>query len=289
MQTLWKGAVSFGLVNVPVKMYTATQENDIPMRMLHKEHKVPIHYSRTCPKCAEEVKWSDIVKGYEYEPGKYVTFEKEELEELASETSREIRILDFVDLEEIDPIYFQKTYYLAPEETGTHAYGLLVEALKSTEKIGIANIALRGKGSLAALRVIGDVLSLVTLYYEEEIREKEEIPNFPEPAKVDKRELEMAMSLIEQLSAPFDPGKYEDEYRERLLQAIEQKVEGREITNAPEEKEKKVVNLMEALQASLNEMKAAQSTDRGTQRAPASGQGKPKTRRAKPRSKRTGA
>ncbi|MCZ8521142.1 MULTISPECIES: non-homologous end joining protein Ku [Paenibacillus] len=289
MQTLWKGAVSFGLVNVPVKMYTATQENDIPMRMLHKEHKVPIHYSRTCPKCAEEVKWSEIVKGYEYEPGKYVTFEKEELEELASETSREIRILDFVDLEEIDPIYYQRTYYLAPEETGSHAYNLLVEALKDTEKIGIANVAIRGKGSLAALRVIGDVLSLAILYYEEEIRPKEEIPGFREKDKVDKRELEMAKSLIGQLSASFDPGKYEDEYRERLLQAIEEKVEGKEVTFAPEETEKKVVNLMEALQASLNEMKAAQSTDKGADRTPAPGKPQPKTRRAKPRPKRTGA
>lgn len=198
MQTIWMGAVNFGLVNVPVKMYTATQDNDIPMKMLHKEYNVPIHYSRTCPKCEKEVVWSDIVKGYEYEPGHYVTFDKKELEALASETSREIRILDFVDLHKIDPIYFQKTYYLAPDQSGTHAYNLLVEALKQSEKIGIANVT---------------------------IRSKEEIPKLPKAKKVDERELEMAKMLIDQLTAKFEPDKYEDDYRARLLEAIEDKVE----------------------------------------------------------------
>jgi DNA end-binding protein Ku len=263
MQTIWKGAISFGLVNVPVKMYTATQDNDIPMKMLHKEYNVPIHYSRTCPKCDKEVSWGDIVKGYEYEPGHYVTFDKEELEKIGSEKSREIRILDFVQLEEIDPIYYQKTYYLAPEENGSHAYRLLAKALEATKKIGIANITLRTKSSLAAIRVVDGVLSVVTMFYAEEIRPKQEIPSLPKDGKVDERELDMAKMLIEQLTSTFKPEQYEDAYRERLLEAIDDKVEGKEVHFAPEEKPTNVVNLMDALQASLKQMKGVQRSDKG--------------------------
>ncbi|MFD2333391.1 Ku protein [Cohnella sp. GCM10020058] len=253
MQTIWKGAVSFGLVNVPVKMFSATQDNDLPMRMLHKKLNVPIQYHRTCPKCEEEVKWSDIVKGYEYEPGHFVTFDKGELEEIASETSREIRILDFVDLDEIDPIYYQKTYYLAPESNGTHAYNLLVQALLDTRKIGIANVSIRSRSSLAAIRIVDGVLSMSTMFYAEEIRSKKEIPNLPEETKADERELQMARMLIEQLSAPFEPEKYEDVYKEKLMDAIEDKVKGKEFKFAPEEKKTNVIDLMEALKASLKQ------------------------------------
>ncbi|WP_068775697.1 Ku protein [Paenibacillus sp. FJAT-26967] len=255
MQTIWKGAISFGLVNVPVKMYTATEDNDISMRMLHKEYNVPIQYHRTCPKCEEDVNWSDIVKGYEYEPGHFVTFDKKELEALADEKSREIRILDFVHLEEIDPIYFQKTYYLAPDESGSHAYNLLVSALEKSEKIGIANVTIRSKSSLAAIRVIDGVLSMVTMWYAEEIRPKEQVPNLPKQQKADKRELDMALMLIDQLTGSFEPDKYEDDYRERLLDAIEDKVEGKEVKAAPEEKKTNVIDLMDALQQSLKQMK----------------------------------
>ncbi|WNQ13849.1 Ku protein [Paenibacillus aurantius] len=304
MQTVWKGAVSFGLVNVPVKMFTATQDNDIPMKMLHKEYNVPIHYTRTCPKCESDVSWDEIVKGYEYEPGHFVTFDKKELNQLASESSREIRILDFVDLEEIDPIYFQKTYYLAPEETGAHAYNLFVQALEETNKIGIANVTIRSKSSLAAIRVADGVLSMVTMYFAEEIRPKEEIPNLPEASKVDKRELDMAVMLIDQLSSAFEPDKYEDEYRERLLEAIEDKVEGKEVKFAPEEKNPNVVSLMDALKASLKQSEGAErrpakktSEDNekkarsgGSSRRPAESKAsKPAKTRSKSRSKKTGA
>ncbi|KAA9004217.1 Ku protein [Paenibacillus spiritus] len=287
MQTIWKGAVSFGLVNVPVKMYTATHDNDIPLRMIHRKHNEPIHYSRTCPKCEQEVAWEDIVKGYEYEEGHYVTFDKEELDELASETSREIRILDFVDLAEIDPIYYQRTYYLSPEETGAHAYRLLVEALKSTKKIGIANVTIRQKSSLAAVRVVGDVLSLVTMFYAEEIRDRKEIPNLPEAEKVDRRELDMARMLIDQLTGSFEPEKYKDEYRERLMEAIEDKIEGKEVKVAPEVKVTNVLDLMDALQASLKQLQPSDHTDKSASSS-AGGAKKPEKRR-KPHSKRTGA
>jgi DNA end-binding protein Ku len=258
MQTVWKGAVSFGLVNVPVKMFSATKDNDIPMKMLHKKYNEPIRYSRTCPKCDSDVEWSDIVKGYEYEPGHFVTFEKDELEAISSENSREIRILDFVDLEEIDPIYYQKTYYLGPGDTGSRAYKLLIKALESTNKIGIANVTIRSKSSLAAIRVVDGVLSMVTMFYNEEVRPISQIPNLPEDEKVDDRELEMAQMLIGQLAAPFEPGKYEDEYKARLQEAIERKVQGKDIKVAPEEKPTNVIDLMEALKASLSQTGGAQ-------------------------------
>lgn len=259
MQTVWKGAVSFGLVNVPVKMFTATKDNDIPMKMLHKKYNEPIRYSRTCPKCEKDVEWSDIVKGYEYEPGHFVTFDKEELEAISSENSREIRILDFVDLEEIDPIYYQKTYYLGPGDTGSRAYKLLVKALETTNKIGIANVTIRSKSSLAAIRIVDGVLSMSTMFYAEEVRPISQIPNLPEDGDVDERELEMAQMLIGQLASKFEPDKYEDEYRTRLLEAIDRKVEGKDVKTAPEQKPTNVIDLMEALKASLNQAKGGET------------------------------
>lgn len=281
MQTIWKGAISFGLVNVPVKMYSATHDKDIPLRLLHREYNEPIHYIRTCPKCEEEVAWSDIVKGYEYEEGKFVTFDKEEMEELAAQSLREIRILDFVDLEDIDPVYYQKTYYLSPEETGEHAYKLLVKALESTRKIGIANVTIRQRSSLAAIRVIDGVLSLVTMFYEEEIRSKDEVPNLPDQEKVDRKELDLAKALIDQLTGNFEPEKYKDEYKARLLEAIEDKIEGKEVREAEEEKLPNVLDLMDALQASLRQLRPAEQSDKVNKPAAAN--------RAKARSKRTGA
>ncbi len=213
MQTIWKGAINFGLVNVPVKMFSATQDNDIPMKMLHKEYSVPIHYVRTCPKCEKDVNWNEIVKGYEYEPGHFVTFDKEELNKLASEDTKQIKILDFVDLEEIDPIYYQKTYYLAPDNTGTTAYNLLLDALEATNKIGIANVTIRNKSSLAAIRIVKDCLAMSTMFYAEEIRPVDQVPNLPKRKEPNGKELEMAKMLIEQLSSKFEPEKYEDEYK----------------------------------------------------------------------------
>lgn len=253
---MWKGAISFGLVHVPVKLFTATEQNDIPLRMLHKKLFSPIQYKKTCVDCnGEEVSMDDIIKGYEYEPGKFVTFEKGELEKLADEASKEIKIVDFVDLKEIDPIYFQKTYYMAPSETGANAYNLLKEALKETGKIGIANVTLRAKGSLAAIRVIEDCLAMVTMYYPAEIRTIEQVPNLPKEVSLIDKELDMAKMLIEQLTTTFEPSKFENEYRKRLLATIEQKVSGQDVVSAPEPQRPNVINLMEALQASIEQAK----------------------------------
>ncbi|MFE9278528.1 Ku protein [Paenibacillus glucanolyticus] len=267
MHTVWKGAISFGLVHVPVKMFSATEDKDISMRYIHKECGSPLSYIRKCPVCEEEVAWEEITKGYEYEKGKFVLFEKEELDHLAEQNSKNITILDFVDLTEIDPIYFQKTYYLSPDQAGANAYRLLLEAMKQSGKIGIAKIAIRSKSSLAAIRVLDECLSIETIFYPDEIRPISQVPNLPEKTEVNSKELDMAKLLIDQLSTPFDPEKYTDDYRERLLDLINSKVSGEEIKIAPARQETNVVDLMAALQASIEAVKPI-GTDPGTKPKP---------------------
>lgn len=256
MHTIWKGAISFGLVHVPVKMFAATEDKDISMKYIHKACGTPLSYVRTCQHCDKAVEWEEIARGYEYEAGRFVLFEKEELDALA-ETSKEIKILDFVDLREIDPIYFQKTYYLSPGETGANAYSLLLEAMRQTGKIGIAKVSIRTKSSLAAIRVIGDCIAMETIFYPDEIRSIRQVPNLPENPAVNDKELAMAKMLIEQLSTPFEPEKYKDDYREKVLQMIERKVAGEEVRVAPEAPKTNVIDLMAALQASLEAIKPA--------------------------------
>lgn len=255
MHTVWKGAISFGLVHVPVKMFSATEDKDISMKYIHQVCGSPISYVRRCPICEVDVNWEDISRGYEYEKGKYVLFEKEELEQLSSPTEKTITILDFVDLHEIDPVYFQKTYYLSPDQAGTNAYSLLLEAMRQSGKIGIAKVAIRSKSSLAAIRVMEDCLAVETIFFPDEIRPIAQVPNLPEQIQVQDKELTMAKLLIEQLSTPFEPGKYKDDYRDDLLRLIQQKVAGEEISLAPAKQEHNIVDLMAALQASIEAVK----------------------------------
>ncbi|MFC0213268.1 Ku protein [Paenibacillus chartarius] len=255
MHTVWKGAISFGLVHVPVKMFSATEEKDIHMKYIHKKCITPLSYVRKCTTCEEEVGWDEITKGYEYEPGHFVLFEKDELESLSEGVNKEIKILDFVDLTDIDPIYFQKTYYLAPNETGAGAYNLLLSAMRDTGKIGIAKVSIRSKSSLAAIRIIDNCIAMETIFYPDEIRPVAQVPGLPEQVTTNEKELTMAKMLIEQLSTPFEPEKYTDDYRHALLDAIQAKVAGEEIQAAPEQKRTNVIDLMAALQASLDTMK----------------------------------
>lgn len=264
MHTVWKGAISFGLVNVPVKMFSATEDKDISMKYIHKKCNSPLSYVRTCKTCDTEVEWEDITRGYEYEPGKYVIFEKEELEKLSGEITKEIKILDFVHLNDIDPIYFQKTYYLSPIETGAHAYNLLLESMKQTEKIGISQVSIRSKSSLAAIRVIDNCIAMETIFYPDEIRPVSQVPNLPQaPFAVNEKELTMAKMLIDQLTTPFEPEKYKDTYRAALLEAIEHKIAGEEINIAPAQQKTNVIDLMSALQASLDVVKPIVAADSG--------------------------
>jgi DNA end-binding protein Ku len=254
MHTIWKGAISFGLVNIPVRMYAATENKDISMRMIHNVCGGPISYTRTCKNCEVPVENEDIVRGYEYQQGRFVLFEKDELEQIGGERTRAIEIQDFVDLNDIDPVYFQKTYYLGPGDTGVNAYNLLYKALKNTGKIGIANVALRSKSSLAAIRLVDDCIAMETIFFPDEIRPASAVPNLTQNADVSEKELQMAEMLIGQLSTDFDPQKYEDEYRKRVLEAIEKKVTGEEITVTPEAPATNVIDLMAALQASLDQV-----------------------------------
>ncbi|MCY9510544.1 Ku protein [Paenibacillus larvae] len=278
MHTLWKGAISFGLVHVPVKMFSATEAKDISMRYLHRRCNTPLSYVRKCSTCETEVEWAEIVKGYEYEPGRFVLFEKDELEKIAGEVNKEIKILDFVNLTDIDPIYFQKTYYLSPGDTGAGAYNLLLESMRQSGKIGIAKVSIRSKSSLAAIRVIENCIAMETIFYPDEIRPIQQVPNLPEAVSVNDKELEMAKMLIEQLSTPFDPEKYNDDYRHALMDAIQQKVSGQEIQAAPEQPKTNVIDLMSALQASLEAVKPAE---------PAGGKPKAKTTRGRKKAKET--
>jgi len=253
MHTMWKGSISFGLVNIPIKMFASTEDKEIKFRYLHQECKTPLKYVRTCPTCNKEVDWEEIVKGYEYEPGRFVLIDDKDLENLQPEFSKAIEIIDFVNLSEIDPIYFIKSYYLSPQDTGGKAYNLLRQGLKDTGKIGIAKITIRSKQSLAAIRVYQNLLILETLYFPDEVRAVDLVPGIPKNIEVNEKELTMAIQLIENLSAPFEPQKYTDDYREALREIINKKIEGEEIEMPKEAPQKNIIDLMQALQASLEQ------------------------------------
>lgn len=257
MHTVWKGAISFGLVHVPVKMFTATEDKDVHLRYIHKPCGTPISYVRSCPHCDRPAEWEEITRGYEYEKGRFVLFDDEELEAIKPETARTIQIIDFVSLEEIDPLYYQKTYYLSPDQAGGGAYSLLLEAMRQSGRIGIAKVAIRSKSSLAAIRVKDNCICMETMFYPDEIRSLQGVPNLPEEINVNERELSMAKLLIDQLTAPFDPSKYTDDYRVALLDAIGRKVAGEsaDVVTAPAAERTNVIDLMAALQASLEAVK----------------------------------
>ncbi|NLI91428.1 MAG: Ku protein [Peptococcaceae bacterium] len=256
MHTMWKGSISFGLVNIPIKMFTATEEKDIKFRYLHKECNTPLRYKKTCPTCNKEINEEEIVRGYEYELGHFIIINEKDILALKSEVDdKSIEIIDFVNLSEIDPIYYDKSYYLSPQDTGNKAYTLLRKAMNDTGKIAIAKITIRTKQTLAALRVYNNVLVLETIFYPDEVRPVGQVPGLPEKESVNEKELDIAVKLIENLSAPFEPGKYNDDYRQALQELINMKIEGKEIEIAPEAPHRNVIDLMEALQASLNESK----------------------------------
>lgn len=255
-RSLWSGAITFGLISIPVKLYSSVQEKSLRFHLLHGEDGGRVKYQRVCSKCGKEVGWDDIVKGYEYSKDHYVTFEDDELEALDVDSIRAIDVVSFVDLEQIDPIYFNKTYYVVPDTPGLKAYKLLAQALEAEREVGIAKVALRDKEHLATIRLKDGVFVLETMYWPDEIRE----PEFAELNKrVDVRdaEVKMARQLIQQLTTEFDPDEFHDEYRQKLEELVQRKVEGQEITLAPEPAAEptKVVDLMEALKASVAEAK----------------------------------
>ena len=262
MRPLWKGAISFGLISIPVRLYSAVENKSLKFHLLHEEDGGRIKYKRECAKCGKEVSWDDIIKGYEYSKDHYVTFTDDEMEALDVDSIRAIDVVSFVPLEDIDPIYFDKTYYVIPEASGIKAYKLLAEALEAEGQVGVTKIALRDKEHLSTIRLKDDVFVLETMHWPDEIRQ----PEFDELSKrVDVRdqEVKMARQLIQQLSDEFKPEDFEDEYRIRLQELAEKKVEGQEVTVAqePEAEPAPVVDIMEALKASVSEAKKKRSSE----------------------------
>lgn len=252
MRTLWKGAISFGLVNIPVKMYTATEDKDIHFKYLHAACKTPIRYERRCPACDVEVSHEDMVMGYEYEKGRYVVLRDEDFHRIPEESSRTIDIIDFVDLNEIDPIYYDKTYYLEPSAGGEKAYALLKTAMSETGKTAVAKVMIRSKSALASLRIQDRVVVMETMHYPDEIRSPAGLSGVAVEPSLHENEVKMAIDLIRNLSSTFQPEKYTDTYREQLMGVIQAKIAGEEVAipaAAPEGG--KVIDLMEALKASL--------------------------------------
>jgi DNA end-binding protein Ku len=248
-RSLWKGAVSFGLVTIPIKLYTATDEKDVSFNMLHKKDHSRIKFQRICAEEEVPVENSEIVKGYEIAPDNYVVMEDEDFQKVPVNSTRAIEITDFVPAEQIDPIYYQKTYYLEPDKVGAKPFALLREVLKDSRLVAVAKVSLRQKEQICTLRVYGDAIAMETMFYPDEIRS---VDDLDVPGKVDigEKEMKMAKSLVDMLTGDFEPEKYHDNYREALLELIERKAEGEEIKR-PAPVAGKVTDLMEALRASV--------------------------------------
>ena len=254
-RAIWSGSISFGLLNVPVKLYSAVSKQTIRFRELREDDKSRIRHKRVAEEDGEEVPYEKIVKGYEVTPEQYVILTRDELEELDPKKTRAIEIQDFVDLDDIDPIYFENPYYLGPDKGAEKPYTLLVKAMRDERKVAIARFVLRNKEHLAALRPLDDVLTLTTMRFADEVVEPDQLDGV-EPAdgrKIEKRELEMAKELIGSLTSEFDADQYRDEYREELLGLIERKAQGEKVgAPASEEPEPtKAPDLMAALEDSL--------------------------------------
>jgi DNA end-binding protein Ku len=292
-RSMWKGAISFGLVTIPVAVYPATEEKTLRFNQLHDEDGGRIRMKRTCSVDGEEVPYEHIVKGYEYEKDRYVILTDDDFDAVPVESSRAIDIVQFVELEEIDPMLYKKSYYLVPEETGAKAYALLRAAMSRDNKVGVAKVSFRDKEHLAALRFHDDAFVLETMYWPDEIREAD-FGGVDVDLKVRDQELQMARQLIENLTGEWNPGEFTDEYREGLLKIVEAKINGEEIEIAEAEPTAKVVDLMEALKASVAAAKheaggGAAAPKRSGGSAKKTTAAKKKTAAKKPAAKKTAA
>lgn len=226
MRSLWKGAVTFGLVHIPVKLYPATEDHDVHFRQLHRSCRTPVRYRRWCPTCDREAPPEEIVKGYEWAPGEFVDLEVDDLERLPLATARTVEILDFVHLEEIDPLYFERGYYLGPADGASRAYTLLRTVLAESSLAAVARVALRAKESLALLRAMAPALALETLHHPDELRPPADVDGTGQAAPPSERELEMARDLVRRLTSNWEPARYPDRYREALQQLLAERAAG---------------------------------------------------------------
>jgi DNA end-binding protein Ku len=260
-RALWKGSIAFGLVNIPVELHTAVRDSRPRFRLLHAEDKSPVKFERVCAREGKPVAWEELVKGYEYERGRFVVLTKEDFRAAALEKSRTVDIRNFVKGEDIDDRFFETSYYLTPSKGGERAYALLREAIRETELVGIATIVLRDAQHLAALEVKGDAMVLTMMRYAEELVDRSEY-KFPAAGHIRKPELQMARTLVEQLADKWDPEQYTDEYRANLMKIIKAKMKGKtaKLEAAPEPQAAEVVDLMERLRQSLQGAGGARKT-----------------------------
>lgn len=268
MRPIWKGHLTFGLVTIPVKLYTATDSKDIRFRLLHKSCMNPIQNKRYCSYHEQIVDWNDVVRGYEYAKGKFAPLTDEELDNVPLETAGTVSVNAFVSLADIDPIYYDKSYYLAPDEGGQKAFRLLHDTLGDAAKVAVGKVVIREKEHLVSVRPYDGALVMSTLYYADEVRPAEEIPELPVQAKVHPNEKKMALQLIEGLAAEFNPAEYKDEYRDALQKVINAKIEGEPLQTGPARKEDKVVDLMDALRRSLQATRKEAPARRGRRALP---------------------
>ncbi|WGW12826.1 Ku protein [Saxibacter everestensis] len=259
MRSIWKGSLTFGLVNVPVRLYSATDSHDVSFHQVHGKDGGRIHYQRKCEKCEKVVSYGDIDKEYESDSGKTAILTAEDFQSLPSEKSHEIEVMAFVPTEQIDPVYFNKSYYLEPDSKSPKAYVLLRRTLEQTDRTAVVKFALRQRTHLAALRVKGDVLVIQTLLWGDELR-KAEFASLDGDVRIQKKELEMSSSLVENFSSDFDPDEYTDEYQEQLQDLVKKKLKGakpaEEEAPADEGEDAEVLDLMAALEASVKETSA---------------------------------
>ena len=255
-RAIWKGCISFGLVNIPIALYPATRREELKFRLLRKTDLSLVNYKRVAEKDGKEVPWDQIVKGYEYEKGKYVVLQDEDFQRVDIEATQTVDIQDFVELDEIDPIFFYKPYYLEPQKGGDKAYALLRDALKDSKKVGVAKVVIKTREYLAGVKPEDGALVLELMHFADELAGTSKL-NIPKKVEVGKREMTMAKSLIDGMSSKWNPGKYKDDYREALMEVIEEKVEagGKEIEEKPRKAPKptKVIDLVSVLQKSLEE------------------------------------
>ena len=274
-RAIWKGSISFGLVNIPIALYPATRREELKFRLLRKSDLSPVSYKRVAEKDGKEVSWDQIVKGYEYEKGKYVVLKDEDFERVDLEATQTVDIQDFVDQEEIAPIFFYKPYYLEPQKGGDKAYVLLRDALKDSGKVGIAKVVIKTRQYLAGVKPEDGALVLELMHFADELADPGKL-HIPKKIEVGKREMNMAKSLIDSMSSKWNPEKYKDDYREALMEVIEEKVEagGKEIEEKPKKapKSTKVIDLVSVLQKSLEQTggkKKATAKSRRKQKQPA--------------------
>ncbi|GDY28548.1 non-homologous end joining protein Ku [Gandjariella thermophila] len=272
MRSVWRGAISFGLVTIGVRLYSATEEHDFRFHQVHRKDSGRVRYKRVCEVCGQEVPYEDIVKGYELDDGRMVVLDAEDFQKLPVATDHAIQVLEFVPIEDVDPIYYQRSYYLEPEKNAARPYALLREALQDTGQLAVVKIAIRQRESLALLRAREDLLVLHTMLWPDEIRQ----PDFEfltQDVEVRPQELKMATSLVDSMAASFKPDEFSDDYQEAMAQLIEAKAEGAEVPERPEEKGPgEVVDLMTALERSVEQARASRGGT-STSRRSAGGRG----------------